>query len=620
MKKVTLTKMLWKQMPLLLAVVLSLIILCSCSSNNQRKEDTFSRTETATEVSTTPVAEMLTIAEDKKIDYVITYLQGSDQSIKLAVKQLQSEIEKLTGAEIEIGTESSGKSAADYPEKEIIVGESIREEFADFYEKIGYGDWAVGVVGNKILIAGKNVSSVLDALDYFCETFLTSENPTIASDYFYLHSAAHTVENIKIDDIDIGEYKIVYNGVGVSAEKQAANDLYRYIARSSGIEVEVIKYKSSLDLTKCIVIGENSSHSSQTKNYGECKVYAENGTIYVDGTDICGLESGVSYLASVLTDAETVNLDSSTLSFTDSLQERETYITDSSAFLPCYRYSYSLSEEEISFENKVKLLNDSSGRTMVLAHRGEHIYYPENSLEANISAYFCGADSTEVDIVQTKDGVWICMHDSSLDRTTNFSQMKGQNGLPMSSVVSDWTLEQIRQLRLVDTYGEVTPFMIPTLEEILVACNNKIFVHLDKTFSYQDDIFPLMEKLGTYNCVYLSNHVKYDDIVTNKDYFKDKNIKLQSLLRTWDSQTFEMYATKLTSEDAAITPALVYKNDYEKNTDSDKECVQKFAGRLRIATWMMAVDNEYYWREAQSYGFNILMTNDPINLLSDIQE
>ena len=366
------------------------------------------------------------------------------------------------------------------------------------------------------------------------------------------------------------------------------------------------------------MIGENPNHTAQTKNYGECKVYAENGTIYVDGTDNCGLESGVAYLASILTDAETVNLDSSTLSFTDALQGRETYVDDSSAFLPCYRYSYSLLEEELSFENKVKLLNEPTGRTMLIAHRGDHIYYPENSLEANISAYFCGTDSTEVDIQQTKDGVWICMHENNLNRTTNFSQMKGRNGLPNSAAISDWTLEQIRQLRLLDTYGEVTPFVIPTLEEVLVACNNKIFVHLDKTFSYQDDIFPIMEELSTYDCVYLCNHVGYDDIVTNRDYFKDKNVTLQNLLRTWDSQTFETYATKLTSEDAAITPALVYINDYEKNTDSDKECVQKFAGRLRIATWMMAVDDEYYWRDAQSYGFNFLMTNNPITLLMDI--
>lgn len=601
-----------------ISFLLTVSMLAGCGNEQTENSAGSENTEISQEqeaVSQEQITE-LKIAENKNTEYRISYSKESGGEIRMLVKQLEADIAAITGAEIESGKEDTGNEESG---KEIIVGISEREELSEFYDKIGYMDWAVGAVGEKILIAGRNAASALSALTYFKENVLTSENPVMKSDYFYMYSAEYPVESIRIDGKDLAEYQIVCGKSGGKAAQQAAMDLQRYIGRRSGITLDVIEEKNYAEGADYICVGLNQGADVQDFDYGDCKVYARNHQIFVEGKDICGLESGISYLAGLLMAEQNVDMDSASLSFKDALQERAEYVEDSMAFLPCYRYAYSVDEEELSFDNKVNLLYDPEGRTWVLAHRGEHIYYPENSLEANISAYLCGADSTEIDVQTTKDGVMVCMHDSTLSRTTNVSVMKNTNGLPRSEAVEDWTLEELRQLRLLDSYGQVTPFLIPTVEEVLKACNEKIFVHLDKQFDYQEDIFPLMEECGAYNSIYLCNRMGYDAMVKNQYRFEKNGVRLQCLLRCGDSETFKKYADLMTQNEPEITPALVYINDYEKNQQDDKELVKQYAGKLRIATWMMARDSILYWREAQDYGFNFLMTNDPISLIMDIQ-
>ncbi|PYG01091.1 glycerophosphoryl diester phosphodiesterase [Georgenia satyanarayanai] len=57
----------------------------------------------------------------------------------------------------------------------------------------------------------------------------------------------------------------------------------------------------------------------------------------------------------------------------------------------------------------------------VVAHRGNSAVAPENTLAAIASAMACGADSVEIDVRLTLDGVPVVIHDETLDRTTDGS-------------------------------------------------------------------------------------------------------------------------------------------------------------------------------------------------------
>jgi glycerophosphoryl diester phosphodiesterase len=55
----------------------------------------------------------------------------------------------------------------------------------------------------------------------------------------------------------------------------------------------------------------------------------------------------------------------------------------------------------------------------LLAHRGNRVLCPENTLAAFRQALADGADALETDLHLTADGVFVCIHDATVDRTTD---------------------------------------------------------------------------------------------------------------------------------------------------------------------------------------------------------
>lgn len=103
-------------------------------------------------------------------------------------------------------------------------------------------------------------------------------------------------------------------------------------------------------------------------------------------------------------------------------------------------------------------------RFILEAHRGFSSMYPENSIPAFEAA---GKEKAylaiETDVQSTKDGVLVCMHDSSLERTTDGS-----------GEVRDYTYAKLQKLFLTGGTGwndEYTKSLrIPTFEEFLDIC------------------------------------------------------------------------------------------------------------------------------------------------------
>lgn len=83
----------------------------------------------------------------------------------------------------------------------------------------------------------------------------------------------------------------------------------------------------------------------------------------------------------------------------------------------------------------------------VCAHRGASGYLPEHTLPSYALAYGLGADYIEPDLVLTKDGVFICVHDIYLDDTTDvkelFPERQRKDG---HWYAIDFTLSEIKSL------------------------------------------------------------------------------------------------------------------------------------------------------------------------------
>src|SRR5262249_132518 len=64
-----------------------------------------------------------------------------------------------------------------------------------------------------------------------------------------------------------------------------------------------------------------------------------------------------------------------------------------------------------------------SSKKILIAHRGASAYAPEHTAAAYRLAIEQGADFVEQDLQITKDGVLVCLHDLTLERTTNVKDL-----------------------------------------------------------------------------------------------------------------------------------------------------------------------------------------------------
>jgi glycerophosphoryl diester phosphodiesterase len=89
---------------------------------------------------------------------------------------------------------------------------------------------------------------------------------------------------------------------------------------------------------------------------------------------------------------------------------------------------------------------------MLIAHRGASAYAPEHTRAAYELAIAQGADYVEQDLAITRDGILICLHDESLERTTNAEQVfPGRFTTDSASGAKRWmaidfTLAEIKRL------------------------------------------------------------------------------------------------------------------------------------------------------------------------------
>ncbi len=107
---------------------------------------------------------------------------------------------------------------------------------------------------------------------------------------------------------------------------------------------------------------------------------------------------------------------------------------------------------------------------LVSTHRGgSRAKFPENCIPTFENTLRHTWSALEIDPRYTKDSVVVLMHDATLERTTNGT-----------GKVSDFTYAELQNLRLKDTGGNLTPYLIPTLDEAIRWAQHKTILIVDQ--------------------------------------------------------------------------------------------------------------------------------------------
>jgi glycerophosphoryl diester phosphodiesterase len=104
----------------------------------------------------------------------------------------------------------------------------------------------------------------------------------------------------------------------------------------------------------------------------------------------------------------------------------------------------------------------------VMAHRGNRVACPENTMASFRRAIVDGADIIETDLHLSADGVIVCIHDATLDRTTDGH-----------GPVAEKTLAELKIIHASYNRPEFVQEHIPTLEELAAFLPNDVALALE---------------------------------------------------------------------------------------------------------------------------------------------
>jgi glycerophosphoryl diester phosphodiesterase len=125
----------------------------------------------------------------------------------------------------------------------------------------------------------------------------------------------------------------------------------------------------------------------------------------------------------------------------------------------------------------------SPTRPFLVAHRGASGYAPEHTIAAYTLALEQGADYVEQDLTLTRDGVLVCLHDDTLERTTDVETRfpdraviePGPDGRPARRwYANDFTLAEVKTLDAGSWFDpKFAGERIPTFEEAIALVKGR---------------------------------------------------------------------------------------------------------------------------------------------------
>ncbi|MFV0325661.1 MAG: glycerophosphodiester phosphodiesterase family protein [Bacteroides xylanisolvens] len=213
--------------------------------------------------------------------------------------------------------------------------------------------------------------------------------------------------------------------------------------------------------------------------------------------------------------------------------------------------SLSISAESRTDKLLRNLHDQNSQYVFVIAHRGDWRNAPENSLQCIEKAIAMGVDMVELDIQPTKDGNFICMHDETLDRTST-----GKGG------IKNYTVAELKGFVLRSGNGIKTRQSIPTLEEALITCKDRILVNIDKGGTYIKEILPIIRKCGMEKQVIIKGRYPVDKV--KDDYGSSAGLLYMPIIHLWKEEDIKSIKNFIKGF-TPIAYELCFKDDAEPN-------------------------------------------------------
>ena len=245
-----------KKLSFLLAVIL---LLAACFMTACKKDD--ETEENPTETTTAPEQNNpvvhASISTEQLANYTIISAKSTSSDVDKAAEQLRLRMQDV----FEVLMDSKTGNAYNKTQYEILIGNTDREETATFVADMKWDDYGYGIVGDKLVIAGKNEDGTFKALRAFLDYVSKHEGGDIffSNANCFVASKQYPFDNISINSMSADKLSIVCNTQGFGG---MAESIRGAIIKACGIAVPIITDADVKEGNQLIVIGE-SEHISQ---------------------------------------------------------------------------------------------------------------------------------------------------------------------------------------------------------------------------------------------------------------------------------------------------------------------------------------------------------------------
>ena len=272
----------------------------------------------------------------------------------------------------------------------------------------------------------------------------------------------------------------------------------------------------------------------------------------------------------------------------------------------------------------------------LIAHRGASGYAPEHTFASYDLAIAQKADFVEPDLAVSKDGVLVCLHDDTLERTTNVEEIfpdrfspdvKGRNG-ERRWVANDFTVAEMKRLDAGSWFdAKFAGAQVPTFDEMIA----RVGAHEGT------GIYPELKSPPLYTARGVDMAAIFVASIKKHGLDRPESLrKMPVIVQSFDRPTIKRMSTELptvprvflTSSDADVTDErLKDLATFATGIAPEKPVIARHhdlvarahALNLTVTSWTFRADDKTAYRSVRdemaqflyTFGIDALFTNNP---------
>jgi glycerophosphoryl diester phosphodiesterase len=280
------------------------------------------------------------------------------------------------------------------------------------------------------------------------------------------------------------------------------------------------------------------------------------------------------------------------------------------------------------------MLHAADAPKQAIGHRGASGYAPEHTMASYRLAIQMKADFVEPDLGVTKDGVLVCLHDDTLERTTNIAEVfpdRPSANVPTRApgkhwLANDFTVAEIKQLDAGKWYNaKFAGEKIVTFQEMIDLVKGKA------------GIYPELKSPPLYKSRGLDMEKIFVDQIRKNGLERPESLKTTPvIIQSFDEESIRRVAVDLptiprvflTSSDADVTDARLKElATFATGIGPEKRVIAQHpdmvarahAAGLTVTSWTFRADEKTSFPNVQAemshylydLGIDALFTNNP---------